>query len=123
MAPSSASSGPPEAYRLFELREGLLRLAAPPCDGELILSVAGTATGVEVSRVRCASQFGGHHAVFPLDHAYQIVVKAILDQVVIELDNLAVMAGQWRETERKETWNAKVLVTVQAGLPAAVRTE
>ncbi len=120
---SVSSSAVPEAYRLYELRSGLLRLAAPPADGEFTLIVAGTATGIAVSRVRCSSAGTGKYPPFPLDSAYQATITAFLEQVVAELDSLADLAATWRTVERKETWNAKLYVTVQAGLPMSVRPE
>src|SRR4051812_46569346 len=107
MAASSAADVP-DAYRTYELRAGLLRLASPPCDGELTLIIDRTEQGIAVSRVRYSSENADQYPTFPLDGPYQATVAAFLARVVAELDTLADLAAQWRETERKETWNAKV---------------
>jgi len=119
---SSPSSGPPDAYRIADLRRSLLLLATPPVDGKITLHINGTTTGIAVSGVRCTEEGVGLLPPFPLDSAYQAAVTSILARVVTKLDTLAEQAAHWRATTR-DTWTAKVIIVVKGGLPFDVQAD
>lgn len=126
MQPSSVSSDAgatptpglpvrPAAYRLAEIRDSLVYLAIPPCDGQLLIRVAGARHGVQVTRVHRNRMYHGTSGpAVVLDSGYSARLAHVLDLVARALDDLAGEEARWRD---QESWNAKIVIWVDQGIP------
>jgi hypothetical protein len=116
-SPGTGLPARPAAYRLAEIRDALVYLAIPACDGEILIRVAGGPEGVQVTRVHRHREFhGGVDASVVLDAAYSAQLAAVLDLVARALDDLAGEKARWRAPD---SWTAKIWVPVDAGRPRA----